>query len=98
MPSPTLVEGDGLQAGPPLTRPNLELSIEATASDSILPVLNIWKVGAVVIQEEEAGERLSFMRTPLVETLRRTLLMEMFLEELESLTLSENIMCEKNVK
>ena len=48
--------------------------------------------------KEEARERLSFMRTPLVETLRRTLLMEIFLEELESLTLSENIMYEKNVK
>ena len=44
MPSPTLVEGDGMQAGPPLTRPNLELSIEATPSDSILPYF--WQVGA----------------------------------------------------
>jgi hypothetical protein len=39
-------------------------------------------VGAVVIQEEETGERLSSMRTPLVETLMRALLMEIYLEEL----------------
>jgi hypothetical protein len=34
-------------------------------------------------EEEEAGERLSSMRTPLVETPKRTLLMEIYLEELD---------------
>ena len=80
---PHPIEEDGLQAGPALTRPNLEICIEAAASDSILPILNIRLVGAVVIQEEEAGERLSSMRTPLVEALRRTIRMEIYLEKLD---------------
>ena len=71
---PHPVEGDGLQAGPALKRLNLELCVKAAASDSILPVLHIRLVRAVVIQEEQTGERLSSMRTPLVETPWRTLL------------------------
>jgi hypothetical protein len=42
-------------------------------------------VRAVVIQEEESGQRLTSMRTPLVGTLRMrmTLLIEIYLEELD---------------
>ena len=41
-------------------------------------LLNIRLVGALAIQEKEAGERLSFMRTPMVEALRRTIIMEIY--------------------
>ena len=41
-------------------------------------LLNIRLVGALAIQEKEAGERLSSMRTPMVEALRRTIIMEIY--------------------
>ena len=61
MPSLTPVEGDGLQAGPALTRPNLELFIEAAASDSIPPVTTEYQAGGSLSNPGKSGRREAFL-------------------------------------